>query len=261
MLLALKLTLVPALVLSISLAARRWGPRLAGLLTGLPVVSGPALFFFGVEQGPAFASEAARAVLMSMVGVSAAGVSYAWSAKRLTWLPSLLLSWAAFFAAIVVVQQVRAPAVIAFLVACAAIAVGHALLPHAAAHAAASRRAWDLPFRVVASMSLVLVVTSLAEWLGPTVSGALTPFPVAISVLLAFGHAQQGGGAAISFMRGFMPGMWSFAVFCYVISVGIVAMGIALGFTVATATALAIQATVLWWTQRRTGAGSRPRKP
>jgi hypothetical protein len=252
MLLALKLTLVPALVLSISLAARRWGPRLAGLLTGLPVVSGPALFFFGVEQGPAFASEAARAVLLSMVGVSAAGVSYAWSARRLTWMPSLLLSWAAFFVTIALVQRVRPPAWMAFLVACAAIAVGHALLPPAAAHAVGSRRAWDLPLRVAASMSLVLAVTSLAEWLGPTVSGALTPFPVAISVLLAFGHAQQGGGAAITFMRGFMPGMWSFAVFCYVISVGVVAMGVALGFTVATVAALGIQAAVRWGTQRGT---------
>jgi hypothetical protein len=216
------------------------------------VVSGPALFFFGVEQGPAFASEAARAVLLSMVGVSAAGVSYAWSARRLTWMPSLLLSWAAFFVTIALVQRVRPPAWMAFLVACAAIAVGHALLPPAAAHAVGSRRAWDLPLRVAASMSLVLAVTSLAEWLGPTVSGALTPFPVAISVLLAFGHAQQGGGAAITFMRGFMPGMWSFAVFCYVISVGVVAMGVALGFTVATVAALGIQAAVLWGTQRGT---------
>ena len=58
-------------------------------------------------------------------------------------------------------------------------------------------------------------------------------------------------------MRGFMPGMWSFAVFCYVISVGIVAMGIALGFTVATASALAIQAAVLWWTQRRRAPNSK----
>jgi hypothetical protein len=255
-LLALKLTLVPGLVLSISLAARRWGPRLAGLLTGLPVVSGPALFFFGVEQGPRFASEAARAVLMSMVGVSAAGVSYAWAARRLTWLPSLLLSWAAFFVAVVLVQRLKAPAEFALLVACAAIAGGHALLPRATAHAPGSPRAWDLPLRVAAAMSLVLVVTSLAEWLGPTVSGALTPFPVAISVLLAFGHAQQGGGAAIAFMRGFMPGMWSFAVFCYVISVGIVPMGVGLGFTVATASALVIQAVVLWSTQRRHARGN-----
>ena len=68
---------MPALVVSVSLAARRWGPKIAGLLTGLPIVSAPALFFFAVEQGDVFASEAARAVLVSLVGVEASGVAYA----------------------------------------------------------------------------------------------------------------------------------------------------------------------------------------
>src|SRR5260221_10047723 len=58
MLLILKLTLVPSLVLGATLAVRRWGPRIGGLLTGLPIVSGPALFFFAVEQGNAFAAVA-----------------------------------------------------------------------------------------------------------------------------------------------------------------------------------------------------------
>jgi hypothetical protein len=247
MLLLLKLTLVPALVLSVSLAARRWGPTIAGLLTGLPIVSAPALFFFAVEQGDAFAAEAARAVLMSLLGVAASGVTYAWAARRTPWWLTLPLSWASFFVVIVGVQRLRWPATVALGLACVSIALGHALLPRAGAHAAAVRRAWDLPLRMVAAMGLVVTVTALAERLGPTLSGALTPFPVAISILLGFSHAQQGASAAIRFMRGFMPGMWSFAAFCYVLSVGIVPLGTAAGFVVALATALAIQGAVLWW--------------
>ena len=78
-------------------------------------------------------------------------------------------------------------------------------------------------------------------------SGALTPFPVASSIMLGFSHAQQGPAAAISFARGFMLGMWSFAVFCYVVSVGIVPLGTAAGFVAALACAFAIQGAVLWW--------------
>jgi hypothetical protein len=246
MLLLLKLTLVPALVLSVSLAARRWGPTIAGLLTGLPIVTAPALFFFAVEQGDAFAAEAARAVLMSLLGVTAAGVTYAWAARRAPWWLTLPLSWTTFFAVIVGVQRLRWPATVALGAACLGIAVGHALLPRAGAHVAAVRRAWDLPVRMVAAMSLVITVTALAERLGPTLSGALTPFPVAISILLGFSHAQQGASAAINFMRGFMPGMWSFAAFCYVLSIGIVPLGTAAGFGAALACALGIQGAVLW---------------
>jgi hypothetical protein len=127
------------------------------------------------------------------------------------------------------------------------------MLPRAGTTAARPRPIWDLPVRALAAMILVLTVTGLAHRLGPTLSGALTPFPVAISVLLGFSHAQQGSSAAITFLRGFLPGMWSFAAFCFVLSVTIVAFGAAAAFVLATACALAIQGGVLAWMQRSAG--------
>ena len=253
MLLILKLTLVPMLVVSVTLATRRWGARIGGLLTGFPIVTGPALLFFALEQGDQFASEAARAVLVSLVGVAASAVTYAWAARRTPWWVSLPLSWTSFFAIVLLVQRMPATATPALGLALASIALAQALLPRAGAHVAGPRPAWDLPLRVIASMALVVSVTTLADRLGPTLSGALTPFPVAVSILLGFSHAQQGSSAAISFLRGFMPGMWSFAAFCFVLSVGIVALGTAMGFAAAIVTAVPMQAAVLWWMQRRSG--------
>src|SRR5512144_2949542 len=140
MLLILKLTLVPALVLSVSLAARRWGPNFAGLLTGVPIVTAPALFFFAVEQSDAFAAEAARSVLISLFGVMAAGVTYAWVARRTPWWLALPASWTTFLAAIVAVQRLHWPATGALAVACVSIALGHVVLPRAGAHRTAARR-------------------------------------------------------------------------------------------------------------------------
>lgn len=254
MLLILKLTLVPTLVLGATLATRRWGPRTGGLLTGFPIVSGPALFFFAVEQGDAFAAEASRAVLASLAGVSACAVAYAWASLRTPWWLSLPISWLSFFVVVVLVQRVHAPAPIALLAAVVSFALAQALLPRAGAHGAGARPAWDLPLRMVASMTLVMVVTTLADRLGPTLSGALTPFPVALSILMGFSHAQQGSAATISFLRGFMPGMWSFAAFCFALAVGLVALGTAVGFVVALAATMPIQAGVLWWMQRRSAA-------
>ena len=243
---------MPALVVSVSLAGRRWGPKIAGLLTGLPIVSGPALFFFSVEQGDVFASEAARAVLVSLVGVEASAVAYAWASLRAPWWASLLASWTVFFASVLLVQRASWTANVALVASCAGLVVAQLLLPRSGTSATGSRPAWDLPLRVVSSMLLVVSVTSLAHRLGPTLSGALTPFPVAISILLAFNHAQQGSAAAISFLRGFMPGMWAFTAFCYVLSVGVVPLGAALAFAVALACTLSIQAGVLWGMRRAT---------
>ena len=250
MLLILKLTLVPSLVVSVTLATRRWGARIGGLLTGFPIVSGPALMFFALEQGNQFASEASRAVLVSLVGVSGAALAYAWAAQRLPWWLSLPASWTVFFVTVLLVQRVHASTVLALVAALGSIVLAQLLLPRAGTHAAGTRPFWDLPLRVIASMTLVVVVTTLAERLGPTLSGALTPFPVAISVLLGFSPAQQGSSAAITFLRGFLPGMWSFAIFCFLLSVTIVSLGTAGGFALATACALVIQGTVLWAMQR-----------
>ena len=238
---------MPLLVLSVSLAARRWGAKIGGLLTGLPIVSGPALFFFAVEQGDAFAAEASRAVLVSMLGVTVSGLVYAWAALRTSWWISLPASWAGFFVTVLLVQRVRWTATVALVAVCASIVLAERLLPRSGARAAGRRPIWDLPLRVIASMVLVVSVTGLAHRLGPTVSGALTPFPVAISILLGFSHAQQGSSAAISFLRGFMPGMWSFAAFCFVLAVAVVALGTSAAFALALACALLIQAGVLCW--------------
>jgi hypothetical protein len=253
MLLFLKLTLVPLLVVSVSLAARRWGARIAGLLTGVPIVSGPALFFFAVEQGDAFAAEAARAVLLSLVAVAACCVVYAWAALRTPWWISLPVSWVSFFVTVLIVQRVHATATVALAVALASLVGAHVLLPGAGSHTVGPRPAWDLPLRAMSSMILVVSVTSLAHRLGPTLSGALTPFPVAISTLMAFSHAQGGSSMAIRLLRGFLPGMWSFVAFCFVLSVSLVAVGTWLGFALALACVALIQGAVLWW-MRRTGA-------
>ena len=67
-LLLVKLLLVPGLIGGITLAGRRWGPAVAGWLSGFPVVTGPILLFVALEQGPQFASTTAAAALAGLAG-------------------------------------------------------------------------------------------------------------------------------------------------------------------------------------------------
>src|SRR3989442_12664884 len=96
MLLLLKLCLVPILVASVTLAARRWGPRLGGWLTALPIIAGPTLCFYAIEQGNDFAARAAHATLIGLVAVVAHSVTYAHSCRRFSWPVSLIVAWIAF---------------------------------------------------------------------------------------------------------------------------------------------------------------------
>jgi hypothetical protein len=244
---------VPTLVLSVTLGARRWGPRIGGFLTSFPIVAGPTLFFFAVEQGPAFVREAARATLMALVAVSVSGLVYAWASLRSRWWISVAASWASFVVTTLALNSVRWPLPFALLAAVGSFFVIRALLPAArGAPVAALRSAWDLPLRTLAAMLAVLTLTALADWLGPRVSGAFTAFPSALGILLVFTHAQGGPSSVIRFLHGFLPGMWSFALFCFVIAVTIVPLGKWLAFTLAIASLIPPQAIVLLWINRRT---------
>ncbi len=252
MLLALKLALVPGLIAAVTLGARRWGPRVGGWLGALPLVAGPVLLFLSIEQGAAFAARAAEATLAGLVAVAAFAVGYAWTAVRRPWWASLGAGWLAFGVAIAALHPIPWRPLTALGAALAGFGLALAGLPRASARRPGGPAAprWDLPLRMGAALTLVLVVTGLADRLGPRLSGALTPFPVATAILLSFTHAQQGAPAALAFLRGFLPGMWSFALFCFVVALAIEPLGAALAFTAALGAQLLTQAIVLRALQR-----------
>src|SRR5947199_5249622 len=107
MFLLLKIVLVPALVASVTIAGRRWGPRIGGWLTALPVVAGPTLCFYAIEQGNGFAARAAQTTLAGLVALSAHSVAYAWGVRRVTWPVSITLGWLAFAGVTLALYQVQ----------------------------------------------------------------------------------------------------------------------------------------------------------
>ena len=71
--LLIKLTVTPLMMWGVSRAARRWGGATGGLLSGLPLTSGPISIYLAVEQGSGFA---ARAAVTAISGVAATIVFY-----------------------------------------------------------------------------------------------------------------------------------------------------------------------------------------
>ena len=80
----LKLLITPLLMLSISLAARRWGTHIGGLLSGLPVTSSVVMLFLSLEQGPGFVALAVPGALAGLAAIQATYLFYLSVTRRLS---------------------------------------------------------------------------------------------------------------------------------------------------------------------------------
>jgi hypothetical protein len=242
-LLVLRLILVPILIAAVTLASRRWGPRVGAFVTALPAVAGPTLVFYAVQQGRVFAADAARGSLLGLVGVAAFCLAYAHAATRLHWSLCLLIGWTSFALLTVAMYRVHVGPIAAFVIAVAALLGARALLPSSpnSSNTVAKAERWDLPLRMLSAAVLVFTLTSAAERLGPSVSGILTPFPVGTAILAGFTHAQRGSAACVEFLRAYTPGLCGFAIFCVVLALTLPYLPIVASFSVALATQLVLQ--------------------
>lgn len=247
MLLLLKLLLVPGLVGAVTLAVRRWGPTVGGWLASLPVVAGPVLVFYAIEQGDAFAAEAAHSTLTGLIATAAFAVAYARCSTRLPWYVSVVIGWTAFVAAVFALYGLQ-PALVPSLVSLvAATVLGRRFLPRLqAATDAAARPRGDLAIRLVATATLVVVLTGLAEQLGATLSGLLNAFPVLTTIIAAFTHAQRGPAAVAAFLEGYLRGIVGFALFCVAMALTLTPLGLVPALTVALAVQLVAHGFLLW---------------
>jgi hypothetical protein len=138
--------------------------------------------------------------------------------------------------------RVHAGPIVAFVIAVAALFIARALLPtHTSVPSTSGTPRWDLPLRMLSAGGLVFALTAAAERLGSSVSGILTPFPVATAILAGFTHAQRGSAACVEFLRTYTPGLCGFAVFCMVLALTLPHLAIAASFSVALVSQLVLQ--------------------
>lgn len=240
--LLLKLLLVPGLVALITLAGRRWGPSLAGWLSGFPVAAGPTLFFVALDQGGAFAAQATHVTLMGVPANVAFGVTYAWMALRHRWPLCAAAGVLAFVLAGGLLVSLHPPPWAALALALIGLQLAARSLPRVVfVNPERPVSPWELPVRCLAAGALAATVTLLAAELGPAGSGMLTIFPVMGMVLSVFSHAAWGGQGSIHLIAGLIKGLYAFVAFCFVLALTLVPLGTAAAFGLALGGALLIQ--------------------
>lgn len=253
-LLLLKVVLVPALVASVTLAARRWGLRIGGILTALPMVAGPTLVFYAIEQGNAFAASASRTAMLGIAATAGFCVVYAHASMRVNWIGSLVAGWAAVAAVAAVLYALPDMLGIGeFTIAVAALLIGRRLIAsHTATPIVPVPPRWDVPLRMATAAAAVILFTGIAALVGPRWSGFVSAFPVVTMILVVFTHAQRGHASAAMFLRGLLRGLHSFAVLCLAFATALGVLGWALfpAFGSALTAQLAVQVVLLRFDKR-----------
>jgi hypothetical protein len=246
-LLLVKVVLTPILIGAATLAARRWGPMVGGVLIALPLTSGPVLFFMAIDQGPSFAAEAAVGSLVGLAAIAAFCVAYARTDRRAGPMASVAAGAVAFAAAgFVLHAALGLPLWLVVLGVVGAIAGATLVVPRSGRrHGPLPHPTWDLPMRMVVATALVVSVTGLAPVLGPAWSGIVATFPVYLAVMAAFTQRHAGPDGADDVLRGMLAGLYGTVAFYVVVTLGLGATGIGATFAGAVLVAVAIEALAL----------------
>ncbi|MBD8574325.1 hypothetical protein IFR09_19870 [Pseudomonas syringae] len=241
----LKLLITPALMLAISLAARRWGTAVGGLLSGLPITSALVMLFLSLEQGSAFALMAVPGALAGLAAIQATYLFYWWVTRHVSAVTGCLAALLVYAAVAWLMSRlgVLAVSVIVALLLVGLIIVFTSRQARAQAAAYVPVPRWVIPMRMLTATLLLLAITASATWLGPVVSGLLAPIPVIAWPLAVFAHVQGGRGELTAIIRGNAIGAVGVVGFYLTLQHCIVQWGAVL--SIAAAVVLAVVATAV----------------
>src|SRR6266542_869180 len=245
--LVLKLVLAPVIIGSASLAGRKWGHDVSGWIVGMPLTSGPVIFFVALSHDVTFASNAALGVISGGLSLVSYALTYAWLATRFRWYIALIGSFLVFAISTALLQTITLPIIPIFFIVCAAIALGLRLMPNEIVEPGETELGpLDIPSRILIGTSFILLITGSASFFGSRLTGLLTTIPLYVTILAIFAHRHQGPAAAAHVLRGLLYGMFAFAGFFLTLSLLVERAGITASFLSAIVVALAVQGISVW---------------
>jgi hypothetical protein len=214
--LILKLTIVPLALLALGIVERLHGPRVAGWLSGFPVVGGPILVFITLDHGAAFGSAASLGAYFGLVPWLAFVFTYTWCARVLPWIWCTICGFIAWTA--VAIPSAAMPAGPRWLEILPLAAFLAAVCFYPRGEPSDEEREhvwWGLPARMIAGALLVVAITNFAAGLGTRWSGIFATFPIMGSIITISSHLQYGRHAVREAVAGMCAGLASVGLFCF----------------------------------------------
>ena len=257
----LKLILAPVIIGSASLAGRKWGPAVSGWIVGMPLTSGPVIFFLALSHDAAFAVNTSLGTVSGGFSLVAFCLVYGWLAMRFGWLVSITGSLTAYGLVTAWMRGLTFPAAPLFFAVFCAIVLGIRWMPKETEVEPAESKpgAWDIPSRILIGTGFILLLTGGAPLLGPRLTGLLSTIPLYTAILAVYAHRLQGGMGAVHVLRGLLHGLFAFLGFFATLCSLLPQAGIAVSFIAAIGAALLAQGASLLWMRRDNPPDASPR--
>ncbi|WP_041693595.1 hypothetical protein [Emticicia oligotrophica] len=233
--LLIKLFLMPTVIGGVTIASRKWGNSVGGLIASLPWIAGPIMLFFTLEQGVDFAVSSVKGIMMGVIGILGFCFAYIYSAMRHKWYVSLSLAYLSFVGVTIILKNFEDYMGLNgwFILADILSLGGLVIFPKVKPEKGESKRLkFDIYLRMIIITVFVALITYLAKILGPTWSGILTPFPIITAILAAFTHYTQGAYGTSLILRGMLTGFIGFAAFLFLQAKLLPNFSIALAFLI-----------------------------
>lgn len=252
--LSLMLAVTAIFVVACSLITERSGPLIGALIVTLPASAGPAYVLLAMDHDAAFVAASAIGGLVMLAVNAVFCLVYAAAAQQ----HGVATSFGAAFAIwLILAAGAESQTWTLARAGIFAMVMFAACVPFAERFRdvdmpAPSRRWYDVPLRALLVCTFVAAVGGLSTTLGPTLSGGLAMFPVALSCMGLIFHPRLGGPAAAAIMANAISASAGFAIALVLLHATATSLG------VAPALCLALSVSVGWnvtiWGLRRHGS-------
>lgn len=193
------------MILSVTFLQRQYGDRFGGWLIGLPITTGPFILIICIQEGVAFGGRTTHGVLLGQIALIAFCWAYAFAALRTKWYSAILIGTAVCLVIGYFVTQIKVPTWVSMIILIVLWLAAMKWWPHSnLPEEKITPPSWELPVRILATLTLLVSLSALAPHVGAKAAGALSTYPVIASVLGTFNHKRFGPAATIATLRGLM---------------------------------------------------------
>jgi len=215
--LLLRIILAPASVLLGTVAQRRFGHAIGGLIVGLPLLFLPFLWLIGHQYGVTFARSMAASLLVAATAEVALMWTFAHLAQRHGAVTSTVGALVAFAAVATLLRLAHVSVALGAAVAFLSFALALVLWPRegVVAHPTTKQR---LGLRLVVSTVFTVVLISFAGRLGAGISGVLDAIPLTSLMMAFFTRRDVSAPASSAFLRGVTRGSFSYIASMFVLA-------------------------------------------
>ncbi|HSY57641.1 MAG TPA: hypothetical protein VK834_14425 [Bradyrhizobium sp.] len=252
LLLALRMAVAAAFVVTASIITERSGPVIGALIATLPISAGPSYVFLALDHDAAFIAEGALSSLAINAATMFLSLTYVILAQRRSAFVSIAGAMAVWIVLAVLERRVHWSLAGGLIANAIAFAIclpllkrfQHARMP------LITRRWYDVPLRAGLVATLVATVVSLSSWVGPEVSGTIALVPIVLTSMMIILHPRIGGPATAALIANGGWGLMGFGLSFAALHIAAVPWGSAIALCLVLAICLGWNLG-LWWLGRR----------